>query len=241
MHSVERMRVRVGSKTKCDKLTTRKNVLCIFIPLWLLFYLCTSPNEKDFPKDKKIHKNREFSNVSQIIDKAQREYLEITKKKRISKKRSSEALFHSQLVKLFDRHLADPFPFEYIIENESLCQRYQNLFVLHFYHTDSCSFSQRDSIRLSWGHHTWTLILDFKLVFILSYSEDSTCSERVIEEANLYRDIIFVDFKDFPKTHYASATVLTMSHWIHSHSCPSLKWVFFSKQGYIPDIFEYSR
>ncbi|XP_060567639.1 beta-1,3-galactosyltransferase 1-like [Ruditapes philippinarum] len=116
--------------------------------------------------------------------------------------------------------------FKYLINNEKICKLSNNntdkidLFILIF--TEHKNFEQRDVIRRTWLSYSRNNTGNIRYAFLLGKPTSDDLHEQVIQENNVYHDIIKEDFVDT----YMNLTYKTIMgfKWVVTF-CSSAKYV----------------
>ena len=132
--------------------------------------------------------------------------------------------------------IINPHDFDYIINNESLCDNNRKLAYLIYVHSRPTEWKERDVFRRTWAQKDLFKKYPSRLVFFLGNPNDETVLEEVKRESLVHGDIVMEDFVDsYRNLTYKAIAALK---WIDRY-CLNTKFAIKVDQDTYVNIFRF--
>ena len=90
----------------------------------------------------------------------------------------------------------NPHDFGYIINNMDICNTDTSLEYVVYVHSAPANFDRRQLLRQTWARKDRFADFTSRLVFFMGTTDNQEVQHKLLNESNLYRDIVQEDFKD---------------------------------------------
>ena len=92
--------------------------------------------------------------------------------------------------------VTNPHEFGYIINNMDICKTDTSLEYVVYVHSAPANFDRRQIFRQTWARKDRFADFTSRLVFFIGATDNQEVQHKLLNESNLYRDIVQEDFKD---------------------------------------------